>query len=211
MSEMTSSQQDIQKLMSETRNLDVVERARKIATAAHADQTREDGQPYIVHPSRVVDRIEEAGLSTDSAVAAAWLHDVVEDTDWSISDIEELFGKTIAQLVSELTLILPKKWPRDITYQQGREIKTLALVGKAVSMSPEAKIIKLADRIDNLTSAKKQWKPERLQNYAVQASKFIWAMDLTCHDEMRFLDAYIALRKEASSLVTEILGYHDAS
>lgn len=179
------------------------DRAKKLAFAAHADQSRDDGQAYIVHPSSVVDRIEAAGCSDERVICAAWLHDVVEDTEWTSGHIEMLFGEEIAEIVDQLTLPVPDRWPHN--FRQGRELKTLALMGKATIMSPAAKVIKIADRIDNLSSAKGTWKESRLTAYAVQADRFLQAMELTTTPEMDFYKAYQELLTQVRGIINSIL------
>lgn len=191
--------------IAQIRSLPIVERAKKVALAAHADQYREDGEkPYIVHPENVVNIIQTAGGQGDDLIASAWLHDVVEDTDWSIEDIQDLFGDKVAETVDMLTLHLPR-YPKDFPREYRRELKTLALVGKAVKMSSEAKIIKLADRIDNLISAEETWEKSRLQDYAQQAARMFDAMELNCDVSMSQYHVYRELMTNANSIVYHIL------
>ena len=86
-------------------NLDLVDLAEQFAIAAHVGQARPyTGEPYIAHPARVVgillQYVPDAGKDL---VAAAWLHDVVEDTPTRLQDIQAAFGGTVAFLVDELT------------------------------------------------------------------------------------------------------------
>lgn len=151
-------------------------KAEAFATAAHYGQSRDDGEPYISHPARVVNTLKEMGVEDADLLCAAWLHDVIEDTEWSYDDIREIFNRTIADIVRELTLKLPDKYPDDWTTEDRRELKTLVLMGKASSMSIKACIIKLADRIDNLQGAKETWKPARTNAYGEQALRMMSAM-----------------------------------
>lgn len=64
----------------------LIEAARIVATDAHEGQFRRDGRPYIVHPAAVAEKLEEAGLPPH-VVSAGWLHDVVEDTDYTLEDL----------------------------------------------------------------------------------------------------------------------------
>ena len=73
-------------------NLEVIERAYSMAEAAHGDQKRRSGEPYIIHPIEVGIILVELGMDTES-VTAALLHDVVEDTDVGLSTVEKTFGK----------------------------------------------------------------------------------------------------------------------
>lgn len=82
---------------------DLVERAQKFATWAHIDTVRADGHTmFITHPAKVVDILKQV---TDDEVllAAAWLHDVIEDEEVSYEDIRKEFGDEVADLVHEVT------------------------------------------------------------------------------------------------------------
>ena len=74
----------------------LIRKAFDLALDAHSDQRRKTGEPYIFHPIAVAKIVAyEIGLGSES-IAAALLHDVVEDTEYTVNDIERLFGKTIA-------------------------------------------------------------------------------------------------------------------
>ena len=79
-------------------------KATAFATTAHAGQVRKYvGEPYVEHPKRVAARVARAQGLSEAAVVAALLHDVVEDTDTSLADIERAFGLEVATLVDALT------------------------------------------------------------------------------------------------------------
>jgi len=123
---------------------DLVERASDYATRAHQriDQRRKySNQPYQVHLQSVAALV--AGVSDDEeAIAAAWLHDSVEDTPATLEDIEENFGQPVAELVEELTDVSK---PGD-----GNRAKRKAIDRSYIAQaSPRAKTVKLADLIDN--------------------------------------------------------------
>lgn len=80
----------------------LIEHVEAFAAAAHEGQTDKAGQPYITHPRRVAAAVAAAGLD-EEAVAAAWLHDVVEDCDVTLDEIEAEFGPQVAHLVGLLT------------------------------------------------------------------------------------------------------------
>ena len=121
--------------------------AKKFATEAHAsiDQRRRyTNEPYIVHPAEVVAILTNFSDKppTDTMIAAAWLHDVVEDTPVSLAQIREQFGPRIAELVDQLTEVSkPEDGCRAVRKAMDRAHTALA--------SPEAKSIKLADVISN--------------------------------------------------------------
>ena len=123
---------------------DLVERASDYATRAHQriDQRRKySKQAYDVHLRAVADLV--ASVSDDEeAIAAAWLHDAVEDTPATLDDIEEHFGQAVAELVEELTDVSK---PSD-----GNRAKRKAIDRSYIAQaSPRAKTVKLADLIDN--------------------------------------------------------------
>lgn len=122
----------------------IILRAASLAREAHAGQKRKyTDAPFIVHPARVAGRVAVHPRATKAMVVAAFLHDVVEDTPYTLDDVSAAFGSEVAQLVGELTN--PSKGtkvPRQERKRQDR--KRLARI------SDEAKIIKLLDRIDNL-------------------------------------------------------------
>ena len=87
------------------KKVEIIERAFRFAKEAHKGVRRRSGEPYIMHPIAVA-RIasQEIGLGTTS-ICAALLHDVMEDTDYTVEDIEQHFGPKIAQLVEGLPKI----------------------------------------------------------------------------------------------------------
>ena len=127
--------------------MDIVERARIFATAAHAavGQTRKyTGEPYIVHPREVVDFLKLVPHTTDM-LAAAWLHDVVEDTEVEVTDIWREFGSVVASYVHWLT---DRSKPED-----GNRARRKELDREYIKNAPaEVKSIKLADLISNTAS-----------------------------------------------------------
>ena len=123
---------------------DLTERARRYATTAHTQinhRRKYTSQPYDVHLQAVARRV--ASVSEDPAmVAAAWLHDTVEDTPATFEDIEREFGGDVAALVRDLTDI-SKPSDGNRAARKALDLQHLATV------SPRAKTIKLADIIDN--------------------------------------------------------------
>jgi (p)ppGpp synthase/HD superfamily hydrolase len=121
------------------------ERAHAFATQAHAGQKRKyTGEPYVQHPAAVADLVRSVP-HTEAMLAAAWLHDTVEDCGVTIAELEKRFGDEVAQLVSELTDISK---PSDGN-RAARKAIDCAHIAKA---SPAAKTVKLADLIDNSKS-----------------------------------------------------------
>lgn len=123
----------------------IVEEAKAYATDAHRGQKRKyTGEDYIVHPAEVVSILEGVPYTQDM-LAAAWLHDVAEDTDRTVEDIKWEFGHSIGSLVDWLTDISrPKDGNREVRKRIDREH-----IAKAPA---QAKTIKLADLISNSRS-----------------------------------------------------------
>jgi (p)ppGpp synthase/HD superfamily hydrolase len=128
--------------------MDIIEKARVFATAAHAAaaQLRKyTNEPYIVHPAEVASIVDNVEGATAEMVAAAWLHDVVEDTGVTIETIRAEFGEKVAELVGWLTDVSrPDHGNRAARKAVDRAHTALA--------SAEAQTIKLADLISNCTS-----------------------------------------------------------
>jgi len=125
----------------------IVERARVFATAAHAavGQVRKyTFEPYIVHPAEVAKIVRDAG-GTEAMVAAAWLHDTVEDTGVTIETIRAEFGTEVAELVG---------WLTDVSRpEHGNRAHRKALDRAHSAAAPaEAQTVKLADLIANTRS-----------------------------------------------------------
>lgn len=122
-------------------------RARAFAHAAHhsISQVRKyTGEPYIAHPAAVVELVRSVP-HTEVMLAAAWLHDVVEDTPIALDVIEQQFGPEVAALVEQLT---------DVSRREDGNRKARKAIDRAhtAKASPETKTIKLADLIDNSRS-----------------------------------------------------------
>jgi len=125
----------------------VIRKAFDVAVDAHKNQRRKSGEAYIFHPISVAKIVaSKIGLDATS-IAAALLHDVVEDCeDYSISDIEQLFGETIARIVNGLTKISSLKKDKDISLQAENFRKMLLTLNDDVRVI----IIKIADRLHNM-------------------------------------------------------------
>jgi (p)ppGpp synthase/HD superfamily hydrolase len=130
-----------------SRDVELERRAEAFATDAHAraGQVRKyTGEPYIEHPRAVVALVRSVPHD-EAMLAAAWLHDTVEDTDLTVADIERMFGTDVATLVDSVTDI---SRPSDGNRKVRKAIDRDHLAGA----SPRAKTIKLADLIDNSCS-----------------------------------------------------------
>ena len=117
-----------------------------IAVDAHKDQRRKSGEAYIFHPIAVAKIVaSEIGLDATS-IAAALLHDVVEDTEYTLKDIEQMFGETVARIVDGLTKISNLQSEKDVSLQAENFRKMLLTLNEDVRVI----IIKIADRLHNM-------------------------------------------------------------
>lgn len=156
------------------KKVEIIERAFKFAKEAHKGIRRRSGEPYILHPIAVAKiASQEIGLGSTS-ICAALLHDVVEDTEYTVEDIESHFGKKIAQLVAGLTKISGGIFG-DKASAQAENFRKLLL-----TMSEDIRVvlIKMADRLHNMRtlgsmSPNKQYKiaGETLYIYAPLAHR----------------------------------------
>ena len=122
----------------------IVDKAYTFATAAHAavgQKRKYDGADYIVHPTRVANLVKQYG-GTDAMIAAAYLHDVVEDTDVTMDIITGMFGSVVAKYVDDLTDVSK---PSD----GNREARKTIDRQHTANATADAQFIKCADIIDN--------------------------------------------------------------
>jgi GTP diphosphokinase / guanosine-3',5'-bis(diphosphate) 3'-diphosphatase len=119
---------------------DIVARARAFAVTMHGEQLRKYcDEPYVVHLDAVVSILRSFGITAPAVLAAAYLHDTVEDTEATIQDIYDSFGEQIAELVYWLT----------DAEQGGRRMRKIMSAWRLGRAPWDAKMIKLADLIDN--------------------------------------------------------------
>ncbi len=128
-------------------NSEKLEKAYVLASTAHEDQKRKSGTPYITHPLAVADIVADMKLDVDS-ICAALLHDVVEDTDYTIEDIKEMFGTQVALLVDGVT----KLDKIQFLTKEEREMENLRKMFLAMASDIRVIIIKFADRVHNMTT-----------------------------------------------------------
>ena len=123
-----------------------IRKAFDLAVEAHSNQRRKTGEPYIFHPIAVAKIVAyEIGLNTTSIVSAL-LHDVVEDTEYTIEDIERLFGEKVARIVNGLTKISHLKKDQNVSIQAENFRKMLLTLNDDVRVI----LIKIADRLHNM-------------------------------------------------------------
>lgn len=142
----------------------VIRKARKVGAKAHKGQIRKfDKEPYFKHPTRVASIVKKYKKSKeiDKLISAALLHDTLEDTNLDAKALKRKFGKTILSLVQELTS------DKADMVEKGGKRKYLA--HKTQNMSSWALVIKLADRLDNVSDFKTA-SPEFVKSYSKQTN-----------------------------------------
>lgn len=126
-------------------DVEQIDKAFNTANRAHEGQLRCSGQPYVIHPILVAKIVAELGMDKESVIAAL-LHDVVEDTDLTLEDVTEKFGKSVASLVDGVTKLgkVPLSTREEV---QAENVRKMLL---AMSEDIRVIIIKLADRLHNM-------------------------------------------------------------
>ncbi|MEX0360460.1 MAG: bifunctional (p)ppGpp synthetase/guanosine-3',5'-bis(diphosphate) 3'-pyrophosphohydrolase [Allomuricauda sp.] len=140
-----------------------------VAVDAHKDQRRKSGEAYIFHPIAVA-KIVASKIGLDAvSIASALLHDVVEDTPYTLDDIERMFGETVARIVDGLTKIAHLKKDKDISQQAENFRKMLLTLHDDVRVI----IIKIADRYHNMLTMDSM--PEHKQVKIASETLYIYA------------------------------------
>lgn len=147
----------------------VLDSAFALANEAHGEQKRKSGEPYIIHPIAVATILfDELGMDMPS-IAAALLHDVVEDTQYELYDIKEHFGEEIALLVDGVTKINRVQ----ITSKEEQQAENLRKMLIAMSQDIRVIIIKLSDRVHNIRTL--QYVPEEKRRMTARETLEIFA------------------------------------
>ena len=154
-------------------DVELIERAYLVAKEGHADQRRASGEPYINHPLNVAAILAELQLD-DTTIAAAILHDVVEDTIFTLDELEDMFGEEIALLIDGVTKI-GQIYFKTKEQQQIEAYRKLII---ATAKDLRVILIKLADRLHNMRTLKfmrddkrKRIAKETLELYAPLANR----------------------------------------
>ena len=127
----------------------LVRKAYEFAAKKHADQKRRSGEPYIIHPTQVANILARMKMDEET-LAAAFLHDVVEDTDTTLQQLKEMFGAKVAMLVDGVT----KLGKIEYISKEERQIENYRKMFLAMAQDIRVVIIKLADRLHNMRTMK---------------------------------------------------------
>lgn len=139
-------------------NTDMIYIAYRLAKAAHKNQYRKSGEAYIEHPVHTA--YIAAELSMDVvAIASALLHDVIEDTSYTFSDIERLFGTNVAEIVDGVTKLTKLQY----TTHEEQQVENLRKMFLAMSKDIRVVIIKLIDRLHNMRTLNFQSPEKQLE------------------------------------------------
>ena len=142
-------------------DLDMIEKAYKVAREAHEGQLRKSGEPYIIHPLCVAIVLAELELDKET-IAAGLLHDVVEDTVMTREELAEIFGEEVALLVDGVTKLTQLTYSMDRLEVQAENLRKMFL---AMAKDIRVILIKLADRLHNMRTLQYQ-RPEKQKEIA---------------------------------------------
>ena len=140
---------DVMKKNNRKTDAKLIRKTYEYAKEKHGSQLRKSGEPYIIHPLQVAYILATIGLD-DSTICAALLHDLAEDTEVSIKDIEKVFSKEIAEMVDGVTKLGNLKYTSAEEQQVENYRKMFLAMGKDIRVI----LIKLADRLHNMRTLK---------------------------------------------------------
>lgn len=135
-----------------------IEAAYNMAKLAHSGQLRKDGSPYVTHCVAAADIAADMGLDEDSIVAAL-LHDVIEDTDLTHSDIAKQFGEPVANIVEGVTKLTRVQY----TSKEDEQMENLRKMLMAMAKDIRVILIKIADRLHNMRTMAYQTEEKQRQ------------------------------------------------
>ena len=138
-------------------DISMIEKAYRIADQAHAEQKRKSGEPYIIHPLCVAIILADLEMDKET-IAAAILHDVVEDTVMTLDELKGEFGEEVALLVDGVTKLTQLSWSADKVELQAENLRKMFL---AMAKDIRVILIKLADRLHNMRTLQFQTPPKQ--------------------------------------------------
>ncbi|WP_062311650.1 RelA/SpoT family protein [Demequina rhizosphaerae] len=181
----------------------LIERAYRVAEEAHRGQQRKSGEPYITHPIAVAQIIADLGMP-DSVIAAALLHDVVEDTEYPLERMEQEFGDEVAMIVDGVTKL------DKVKYGDAAQAETVRKMVVAMAKDIRVLLLKLCDRLHNARTWKyvapesaRRKAQETLEIYAPLAHRMglnaiKWELE-----DLSFQTLYPKIYQEIVDVVTE--------
>ena len=160
------------KRCSDPMELDMIQKAFEFANEAHKGVRRRSGEPYILHPIAVAKIVvSNIGLGYKSIVAAL-LHDVVEDTDYTVDDLRKLFGDKVATLVEGLTKIKTVLDNEDKAVKKSMQAENFKRILLTLNDDVRVVLIKLADRLHNCRTI--EFMPEHKRDKILSETMFIF-------------------------------------
>jgi len=177
--------------------MNIINEAAQMAWCLHHGQTRADGGPYIYHPMRVAGfvsifgNMEETVTLTDDMIAAAWLHDVYEDTDLD-TPMLDCINPVVERLVNELT----NRFTHEIYPGMKRASRKRAEIDRITRISPEAQIIKLCDRMDNLNTIKAKKGKKFRALYCAESYALVEAVSVSPFLRVKLYGMIAEIRRE---------------
>ena len=185
-------------------DMDLISRAYDVAEEMHRNQLRKSGEEYLIHPVAVAEILAELGMDSET-IAAGLLHDVIEDTSFTMEDMKKEFGDEVTELVDGVTKLSALKFES----KEERQAENLRKMFLAMSKDIRVLIIKLADRLHNLRTINYMTHEkivekcqETLDIYAPLAARLgIYSMKMELEDiALKFLEptAYYDLAEQVS-------------
>ena len=184
---------------------DYINRAFQYAYDGHKGQNRKSGEPYITHPLHVALYLCELNFDKET-IAAALLHDLIEDTEISYDDLKKEFGEEVADIVDGVTKL------DKIKYSTNEEAKADAIRKMVIAMSKDIRvlILKLADRLHNIQTIEyhQDWKQEKIANetlyvYAPLAHRLGFQSIKHVLEDKSFKILHANQDKEIKDMITE--------
>lgn len=160
------------KRCSDPKELEMIQKAFEFANEAHKGVRRRSGEPYILHPIAVAKIVvSNIGLGYKSIIAAL-LHDVVEDTDYTVDDLRSLFGDKVATLVEGLTKIKTVLDNEDKAQQKSMQAENFKRILLTLNDDVRVVLIKLADRLHNCRTI--EFMPEHKRDKILSETMFVF-------------------------------------
>ncbi len=173
---------------------DQLQKAVRWAVERHAGQAREGEPaiPYATHVLEVMSILRASGCQDEAMLCAAALHDLIEETETSLAEVEQEFGADVRGLIDELTREEPSEEERaGLSKDEIWQLRTRMLLDEIKEISERAQLIKLCDRLSNLREARVTRSGKRLARYVRQTHQILEIVPRSVHpriwDELKAL------------------------